>query len=264
MRQQTHNEMRKRYEDALGSEFGGLLWHLWNDLANARLACDELTFLFGEERHAEELSILGNVFTADIFRTFSESLILRIARLTDPANTGRHRNITIRALPQYLDDNELLRAKVEDLIAEALERTEFARKLRNKHLAHRDLFSADYPERMNLFAEILPKSDAAIKSIHAVPGRVAADLLDEGWVDMISAPPRAGSLTANIGILREIARTIEGYIEPSGDDISGYVDAASAALDPHRIRERSQTRRIALNLLKLKKWGKLVERDRGR
>ena len=264
MRKQTHDKIRKRYEDALGSEFGGLLWHLWNDLANARLACDELTFLFGKERHAEELSILGNVFTADIFRTFSESLVLRIARLTDPATTGRHRNITIRALPQYLDSYEPLRGKVKVLIAEALDRTGFARQLRNKHLAHRDLLSADYPERMNLLAEILPKSDAAIKSIHAVPGRVAADLLDEGWVDMIAAPPRAGSLTANVRILREIARTIEEYIEPSGDDISGYLEAAFAALDPHGVRERSQMQRIALNLRKLKKWGKLVERDRGR
>ena len=202
MRQQTYNEMRKRYEDKLGSEFGGLLWHLWNDLANARLACDELTFLFGKERHAEELSVLGNVFTADIFRTFSESLILRIARLTDPATTGRHRNITIRALPQYLDNNELLREKAEDLIAEALDRTDFARKLRNKHLAHRDLLSADYPERMNLFTEILPKSDAAIRSIHAVPGKVAADLLDEGWVDMVAAPrePEASPQTSGFSV----------------------------------------------------------------
>ncbi len=261
MREQPHNEMRKRYEDQLGPEFGGLLSHLWNDLAIARLACDELTFLFGKERHAEELSILGSVFTADIFRTFSESLILRIARLTDPATIGRNRNITIRALPQYLDNNKLLREEVEDLIAEARNRAEFARKLRNKHLAHRDLLSADYPERMNLFAEILPKSDAAIRSIHAVPSKVAADLLDEGWVDMIAAPRRAGSLTANIGILREIARTIEGYIKPSDDSISAYVEAAVEVLDPQQVRERSQTQRIALNLRKLKKWGKLVERE---
>lgn len=253
--------MRKRYEEQLGPEFGGLLSHLWNDLAIARLACDELTFLFGEERHAEELSILGSVFTADIFRTFSESLILRIARLTDPAMIRQHRNITIRALPQYLDNNKCLREKVEDLIGEALNQAEFARKLRNKHLAHRDLLSADYPERMNLFAEILPQSDAAIRSIHAVPRKVVGALLDEDWVDMIAAPRRAGGLTANIGILREIARTIEGYIKPSGDGISAYVEAATKVLDPQNVREPSQTQRIALNLRSLKKWGKLVERE---
>lgn len=253
--------MRKRYENELGPKFGGLLSHLWNDLAIARLACDELTFLFGEERHAEDLSILGSVFTADIFRTFSESLILRIARLTDPATMGRNRNITIRALPQYLDNNRHLRETVEELIGEAGNRAEFARKLRNKHLAHRDLLSADYPERMDLFSEILPRSDAAIKSIHAVPHKIAADLLDEDWVDMVGATPRAGGLTANIGILLEIARTIEGYIKPSGDGISAYVEAAFDVFDPQEVRERSQIQRMALNLRRLKKWGKLAERE---
>ena len=228
---QTGNQIRQEYQTKLGCEFGRLFWHLWNGHLNARLAYDELNFLFGDERHATEIASLGSVFTADILRIFSQSLVLRIARLTDPATTGRQCNISIQAIPQHLDDNDLLREEVEDLVAIAGEKADFARKQRNKYIAHSDLTAADYPARMNIFTETLPRSDAAIAAIHAVLAKVARVLLDETWVDKVFSPPRAGALTIGIKLLKDIAEFVDSRIEPSDGRASSYIEAFHEAFD---------------------------------
>ena len=253
-RRQTDDQIRQKYETELGFEFGGLFWHLWNRYANARLAYEELIFLFGEEHHADELASLGSTFTADILRIFSQSLILHIARLTDPAATGWYRNISIQAIPQHLGNNDLLRAEVEELIAIAHEKTEFAREQRNKYIAHNDLLAADYPTHMNVFTEILPNSRTAIASIHAVLARVALVLLDEGWVDMLSYPPRAGAVIARIKILKDVARFVDSRIEPTDGRASSYVEAFHEAFEvPANARHQSQ--RVAMGLCKIRKHG---------
>jgi hypothetical protein len=57
--------------------------------------------------------------------------------MTDAANTGKNKNLTINSLPPLIADN-VLRQKVEDLCKTAMDAAAFAREHRHKRIAHRD------------------------------------------------------------------------------------------------------------------------------
>ena len=172
---QSSEDIRREYEQQLGREFGTLFWHLWNDWANARLAYTEFDELFGETHAAGKFSAMAPLFTGDILRIFARSLILDISRLTDPPGSGQRKNITIHAIPPHIAGHGLLPQEVEALIEVADDKATFARAMRNKQLAHRDLLTAEYPRGVNA-TEILAKGDEAISAIHGVLAAVGRTL----------------------------------------------------------------------------------------
>ena len=63
---------------------------------------------------------------------------MHLVRSTDPPEMGKHKNLAITCLGPLIPEAKL-RTEVEDLVADALARAEFARTWRHKHIAHRDL-----------------------------------------------------------------------------------------------------------------------------
>src|SRR5690606_20410820 len=70
-----------------------------------------------------------------------DSVLLRIARITDSPRSAGRANLTIRAFPGLIADADL-RLQIEELIRISLDKAEFAREHRHKRLAHRDLLHA--------------------------------------------------------------------------------------------------------------------------
>ncbi|MXW65943.1 MAG: hypothetical protein F4Z72_02860 [Gemmatimonadales bacterium] len=217
-------DIRREYEQKLGQEFGGLFWHLWNDWANARLAYKEFDELFGEAHSARPLAAMAPLFTGDILRTLARSLILDISRLTDPPGSGQRRNITIHAIPTHIAGHVLLLREVKGLIDVADDKATFARTMRDKQLAHRDLLEAEYPRGVNA-SEILTKADEAISAIHGVLAAVGHALLDSDMMDDIVYEPRARALTVRIETLIELARFVDSRIQPKDTRASSYIEA---------------------------------------
>lgn len=243
---QSSEDIRREYEQKLGQEFGGLFWHLCNDWANARLAYKEFDELFGETHAAEQLASMGPLFAGDILRVFARTLILDISRLTDPARSGQRRNITIRAIPPHIACCGSLLQEVKGLIDVAEDKAAFAREVRNKHLAHRDLLAARYPRGVNA-KDTLTKADEAISAIHGVLAAVGRALLDLEMIDRIAYKPRARALTVRVETLIELAGFVDSRLQPKDARVSSYI-AAFNKLFNVRSGERVATARMAAHL----------------
>lgn len=229
-KKQSSEDIRREYEQKLGHEFGSLFWYLRNDWANTRLAYKEFDELFGENHAAGKLAAMAPLFTGDILRIFARSLILDISRLTDPAGSGQRRNITIRAIPPHIARHGSLLQEVKGLIEVAEDKAAFARDMRNKQLAHRDLLAAKYPRGVNA-TEILTKGDEAISAIHGVLAAVGRTLLDSDMMDHIVYEPRARALAVRVETLIELANFVDSRIQPEDTRASSYIDAFNKLFD---------------------------------
>ena len=63
--------------------------------------------------------------------------MLHVSRLTDPPQSVGKGNLTLRRLPDYVAPE--IRPRVQTLLDAVLEKAEFARDWRKRHIAHRDL-----------------------------------------------------------------------------------------------------------------------------
>ena len=122
----------------MGPDLGPVYHRLWNEVAWLHVKWDQYVQLFGSK--PERIDLLNGA-AATFFRivqdTLWEDTLLHLARLTDPADTGRKSNLTIKRLAVLVDD--ALRDDVTGLVETADDKTAFARDWRNRHIAHRDL-----------------------------------------------------------------------------------------------------------------------------
>ncbi len=99
--------------------------------------------------------------------------LLHIARLTDPAESGGKKNLTIQALPDLIADPDL-KARVTTLVTEALKQTEFCRDWRNRLIAHNDLkLALEHPTEPVADAsrtQVNTALDAVAKILNALAG----------------------------------------------------------------------------------------------
>ncbi|WP_382326980.1 hypothetical protein ACFJGX_20955 [Hydrogenophaga sp. UC242_50] len=137
--QLTAEEARLRNVDVMGEELGSIYSQLWQELAWLYRAWAEYVTLFGtKESRVVLLNEAAPALTRLMQDTLWESVILHIARLTDPAKSMGKTNLSIRALEEATRD-DVLKASVSGAVADALEASDFCRDWRNRRLAHRDL-----------------------------------------------------------------------------------------------------------------------------
>ncbi len=138
MSYRTPEQVEQLYVDSLGVEFGTVFHRLVDECTWLHWKWGEYVTLFGSE--PERIDLLNESASA-FFRmaqdTVWDDVLLHIARLTDPARSAGKDNLTLRRLPAFVAPE--LREEVERLLSECLDRCEFARDWRRRHLAHRDL-----------------------------------------------------------------------------------------------------------------------------
>ncbi len=173
-------------------------------------------------------AIGGGRFIWDVQHILWDDLILRITRLTDPIETARKANLTVRRLPGFCENE--LRSEVDSLVKTAVQDAEFAHQWRNKHISHTDLMRVIEPDVEPLAPASLQQINAALNAIHAVLDQISSCLLNENIHNDIAYRPRAGAFVAYSIQLVEAVKYIDSLIDSSGTRRITDVDVASGFL----------------------------------
>jgi hypothetical protein len=132
-------EVGQDHVQALGQELGPVYTAL----------CDEVVWLHGKwsqyrqlfatsEDRIELLNNTAGYFFGVLQHTMLDDVQLHLARLTDPARTMGHDNLSLRQLPELVTD-PTLKSELMTLVDRAGNATTVARDWRNRRIAHSDL-----------------------------------------------------------------------------------------------------------------------------
>jgi hypothetical protein len=160
--------------EKMGSALGAQYSALWQEVATIHLNWGEFVELYGTKPERLELiNRAAGTFFGVVQRSLWEGVLLHLARLTDPSKSpGKDRfNLTIQNFPELIDDANTKR-EVSDLTQVAIEKTEFCRDWRNRHIAHRDLKLALDEPATPLARADKAKVDTALKAIVEVMNAV--------------------------------------------------------------------------------------------
>lgn len=139
----TAEEVRDQHIRDMGPELGTVYNVLCNDVSWLHAKWEQYRHLFAKsERRIELLNETAGYLFRIIQDTVFEDVVLGLARLTDPIQTGRGQkqqgNLTLQRLPSLVADAQL-RPELTVLVEAALDACTTPRTWRNKRLAHRDL-----------------------------------------------------------------------------------------------------------------------------
>ena len=174
----TADEAKDTNVIAMGEELGLLYSALWQQVAGLHHKWTQYVVLFGtKESRVQLLNKAAGQFFRVVQDTLWDDTVLHIARLTDsPASIGKP-NLSIRRLPNLIDDLQTKLALTER-VDEALEASEFCRDWRNRHIAHRDLELALERGANPLKAGSREKVRKAMEALEAVLNTVAMHYLE--------------------------------------------------------------------------------------
>ena len=138
-RYQTPEETESEYIALMGEDLGKVFHELEREVAWLHTKWGEYLELFGTKPSRIELvNKAAPLFFGVIQDVLWEDVILHIARLTDEPRTFDKENLTIKMLPEYIDDPQL-NASLYKLIKSSKKAVKFCRDWRNRLYAHRDL-----------------------------------------------------------------------------------------------------------------------------
>jgi len=126
----------------LGLPLGPIYNALYNEVVWLHAKWQQYRILFVESQ--ERLDLLNGTagfFFSVIQKVLWEDILLHIALLTDRPQSSGKDNLTLLQLIPALQASPIA-TEIETLVKQAEKHAEFARDLRNRHLAHRDLHLA--------------------------------------------------------------------------------------------------------------------------
>lgn len=135
----TAEEVKQHHVEQMGEDLGSLFHALWNEVAWLYSKWGEYVELFGTKPSRIDLmNKAAPLFFKIIQDSLWEDTLLHVARLTDPPKSAGKHNLTIQRLPRLVA-GEKIEASIIKLTEIAIEKADFCRDWRNRHIAHRDL-----------------------------------------------------------------------------------------------------------------------------
>jgi len=161
----TDHEIRGKYVRAMGTELGQLYQELRDDFDWLRRKWSNFQELFGKgQERIDLLNTVASNFFYFLHRMFFEDAMLHMCRLTDQPRMGDRETLTVMALTDMISD-PALRASMGTKTKEVRENCQFARKWRNRRLAHTDLVTLRQGHALALPPVDSANIDTALKSI---------------------------------------------------------------------------------------------------
>jgi len=138
-------EIEQQHLQAFGPELGPVYHALYNEVLWLHSKWLEYRKLYaGSAKRVELLNTAAPFFFYVVQDVLWDDVLLHIARLTDPAKQGSFENLTLLRLCEAVPDPQLAE-ETRKLVKAAKSRASFARRWRNKQLAHRDLVNSLEP-----------------------------------------------------------------------------------------------------------------------
>jgi hypothetical protein len=136
--EQSSEEIRAEFVDKMGSDIGAKYFVLYNDVVWLHMKWQEYRKLFAKsEGRIDLLNESAATFFYVVQKTLWDDILLHVCRLTDKTSAGG-KNLTLKRLMDDLEGTSI-HSELLAHVADAEQRTIFARHWRNKRLAHRDL-----------------------------------------------------------------------------------------------------------------------------
>lgn len=135
---QTAEEIKDEMINKLGIDFGSLFYSVYNEITWLTFKWIEFRELYGtKESRFELMNKVSPFFFFIVQKVLWENLLLGIARITDPPMTMGKKNTTLRALGQYLQEDNF-KSEFEKDLNDILTESKFCRDWRNRWIAHLD------------------------------------------------------------------------------------------------------------------------------
>ena len=213
----TGKEILEQYKSQLGNEFGAAFHGLSNEWTWALLRLNEFRELFSREEDVALLNALaGGAFTWDIQQIFWDDILLRVCRLTDPRTSGRKRNLSIQALPPFVEEKKQeMFLEVQILVNKAVGKADFARDWRNRRISHSAWDRTIEPAKP-LTTVTLQQVESALDAVHVVLNAISIGLLETELANTVVVTPRSRAFLSYARQLVESVKFIDGLIDEEG------------------------------------------------
>ena len=222
---------REYYKLMLGDEFGAVFDGVYQHWAQGWVRLDEIRKLFSDAEELELLNALtGGAFLGDVQQVLLDELMLCVTRLTDPCETGKHENLTVKKLPRFCNDKDL-RSEASRLADRAVECSAPARKYRNQRISHIDLQTEIDPKARLLPRATLNEAKNALDAVHETLNIISLRLLRQHLANEVVTTHGAPRF---MSIARRLARNIQfvdSLIDPKGTARVTDTNAANAFLE---------------------------------
>lgn len=122
----------------MGEELGSLYSELWQEVSRLFIIWGEYVALYGTK--PSRVDLINNaapLFFKVVQVSLWDNTLLAIARITDPTESCRKKNLTIKHLPSLIKDMGL-QNKINNHIKTVDCKATFCRDYRNRRLAHND------------------------------------------------------------------------------------------------------------------------------
>ena len=177
-RHRATEDVRESHLAVLGPELGPVYHAVYNQVVWLHVKWKQYVQLFGTSpERIDLLNQSASYFFRVIELTLWQDTLLHLARLTDPPQTGRKDNLTIRRLPDLVGAGTL-KVDLQKLIDAAGAATDFVRDWRNRHIAHRDLKLALQDGAQPLVPASREQVNEAIAAISQVLQRLSLAYFD--------------------------------------------------------------------------------------
>jgi len=174
----TADEALEHYIQTMGAQLGTVYHHLWQELAWLYAKWNEYVTLYGS--NPSRVALVNKV-APQFFRVLQDALwedtILHIARMTDPPKSAGKTNLSIRQLPELVEDEDLA-SHLNELVERAISASAFCRDWRNRRLAHRDLDLATGATAIPLTGASREKVKTSLQSLVDVMDAVSTHYLE--------------------------------------------------------------------------------------
>jgi hypothetical protein len=178
MTYQTAAQAKEKYIAKMGDTLGPQYHELRQEVIYLCRKWMEYVTLFGTKPSRIQLmNATAPVFFRTVQDVFWDDMLLHIARLTDPSETGKFSNLTLQNLPGLISD-EKLKAKVEPVLKSALDQSGFCRDWRNKLVAHRDLDTAINGTAHQISGGSREQVNELLKTIESILNTIELHFLD--------------------------------------------------------------------------------------
>ena len=172
MRYMSSEQRRNQFERVFGAELGAKYFVLENYVTHAHMNWAMISELMKDQERRLLLHFAGQYFFIEVHRLFVNDVILRLSRLTDQAQQGDQKNLSLWAL---LDDicDPTLKSKIKNLIEKAKAKIAPLKKHRHKRIAHSDLYVALQSPSVSLPSFNEQSIDEALAAV--------VDVLEQLW-----------------------------------------------------------------------------------